>query len=195
MRKERVLEAKEAIKRQRKTRNMKRWASPNDQNLNYYKCFQMNLMIIILNSLYNLFHMLPLFFQTCQIVFRGASEETCLKGGFSKIFFFGPNLPWVGSLDAGENSKKEMYWAKNLKPPEQGASRVPAGRTGLAETKLNLIRRIQVRQSYHNFYHLLSLFNSFQCFGAHFRKPSYRVNTIKTRSLISDVHLYILAAI
>ena len=59
MRKERVLEAKEAIKRQRKTRNMKRWASPNDQNLNYYKCFQMNQMIIILNSLYNLFHMLP----------------------------------------------------------------------------------------------------------------------------------------
>jgi hypothetical protein len=92
----------------------------------------------------------------------------------------------VGSLDAGENSKKEMYWAKNLKPPEQGAK---------AETKLNLIRRIQVRQSNHNFYNLLSLFNSFQCFGAHFRKPSYRVNTIKTRSLISDVHLYILAAI
>ena len=164
----------------------------------------MNVMIIILNSIDILFHMVPLFFKTCQIVLLRCFRANRSERGFSKNSFFCPSMLKVGSLDAGENSKKEMYWAKNLKPPEQGASRVPAGRThtqcqpcrlGLAETNLNLIRRIQVRQSYHNFYHLLSLFNSFQCFGAHFRKPNYRVNTIKTISLISDVHLYILAAI
>ena len=59
MRKERALEVNEAIKRLRKAGNKKRWASPNDQNLKYYKCFQMNVMIIMLNSIDILFHMLP----------------------------------------------------------------------------------------------------------------------------------------
>jgi len=76
----------------------------------------MNVMIIILNSIDILFHMVPLFFKTCQIVFWGASEETGLKGGFSKNSFLCPSMLKVGSLDTGENSKKEMYWAKNQKP-------------------------------------------------------------------------------
>ena len=63
MRKVRVVEAKDAIRRQRKTRNKKRWASQSNQSLKYYKCFQMNVMIIILNSVDILFHMLPSFYQ------------------------------------------------------------------------------------------------------------------------------------
>jgi hypothetical protein len=98
--------------------------------------------------------MVPLFFQTCQIVFWGASEETCLKGVFSKNFFFCPNLLWVGSLDARENSKLEMYLAKNLQTHGWGAR---------PETRLDLIRRIHVGWPNSNFYHIRSHFCTFWC--------------------------------